>query len=292
MKTPNTSSEAQGAGRGAWFFRNIDGSVYGPADIGELAVWAREGRITPDGEVSIDRVHWRSAPDLPALGMDCVVEVERGRWFGPFHADVVKALREKGDLPPGTRTYVRVGAAGDTPLLADGTAGGALVPQVVEKVVEKEVRVEVPVVKEMRVEVPVEKTVVKEVRVEVPVEKIVEKVVEKIVERRVEVPVVKEVRVEVPVEKTVVKEVRVEVPVERIVEKPVYVAEAKAEPEPRAAAQPSGARRDKGLRSVFGGIFKGADRSDMAALEAAARREIAAAKRGRAPFSLFGRRSP
>ncbi|MDE5755942.1 MAG: hypothetical protein K2I23_02505, partial [Clostridia bacterium] len=78
-------------------------------------------------------------------------------------------------------------------------------PQVVEKIVEKEV--------------PVEKIVEKVVEVPVEVEKIVEVPVE--VEKIVEKEVVKEVPVEKIVEKEVVKEVPVEVPVERIVEKVV-----------------------------------------------------------------------
>ena len=75
-------------------------------------------------------------------------------------------------------------------------------PQVVEKIVEKEVKVEVPV--------EVEKIVEKEVVKEVPVE------VEKIIE--------KEVLVEIPVEKIVEKEVRVEVPVEKVVSATIPVA--------------------------------------------------------------------
>ena len=284
--SPRMPQEQRSAESQSWYFRNVDGAVFGPADIAELSAWAREGRITPDGAVSRDRIHWRSAPELRELGMHYVVEVERGRWYGPFHEQVVSALKTRGDLPPGARIYVLTEGVGTMPLLTDATAAGALAPQVVEKVVEKEVRVEVPVVKEMRVEVPVEKVVVKEVRVEVPVENIVE--------RRVEVPVIKEVRVEVPVEKVVVKEVRVEVPVEkvveRIVEKPVYVSEAPHRQFQDAAA--AAQRRDGRLKNVFGGIFKGADRRDMAALEAAAQREIVAVKRRGAPFSLFGRRKP
>ncbi|MDE6474952.1 MAG: hypothetical protein K2L70_07630, partial [Clostridia bacterium] len=101
------------------------------------------------------------------------------------------------------------------------------VPVEVEKIVEVPVEVEKVVEKEVKVEVPVEveKIVEKEVKVEVPVEveKIVEKEVpvEKIVEVPVEKIVEKEVRVEIPVEKIVEKEVRVEVPVEKVVEKVV-----------------------------------------------------------------------
>ncbi len=81
-------------------------------------------------------------------------------------------------------------------------------PQVVEKIVEKEVPVEkivekvveVPVEVERVVEVPVEKIVEKEVIKEVPVEKVVEKIVEK------EVPVEKIVKVHVPAEPKIKKE--------------------------------------------------------------------------------------
>jgi len=108
---------------------------------------------------------------------------------------------------------------------------------------------------------PVEKVVVKEVIKEVPVE--VEKIVEKIVE--------KEVRVEVPVEKIVEKIVEVEPPPRtQIVEAEVVDAVDVAPPPP-----------------AFGGIFKGADRAKMEALEAAARRELAAAK-SRGGHSGFG----
>ena len=120
-----------------------------------------------------------------------------------------------------------------------------------------------------RVEVPVEKIVEKEVRVEVPVEKIVEKVVEKVVE----------------------KEVRVEVPVEKIVERVIEIA-----PPPSGAteAEPMGAARVAPPEPKFGGIFKGADRARMAALEAAARRELSAAKRGGfgGVNRFFSRRKP
>ena len=94
-----------------------------------------------------------------------------------------------------------------------------------ETVIEKGVPTEGAEVKEVQVEkiveVPVERIV--ERVVEVPVEKIVEVPVEKIVEKVVEVPVEKIVEkpVEVPVEKIVEK--IVEVPVEKIVEKTVEV---------------------------------------------------------------------
>ncbi|MDE5756376.1 MAG: hypothetical protein K2I23_04730 [Clostridia bacterium] len=89
--------------------------------------------------------------------------------------------------------------------LAELSANQNTQPQVVEKVIEKEVPVEKIVEKVVEVPVEVEKIVEKEVVKEVPVE--VEKIVEK--EVKVEVPV----EVEKIVEKEVVKEVKVEVPV-------------------------------------------------------------------------------
>ena len=101
-----------------------------------------------------------------------------------------------------------------------------------------------------------------------PVEKIIE--VEKIVE--------KEVRVEVPVEKIV----------ERVVEKIVEV-----EPPPRTeivvpeVVEPVGkAPPPRAPGSLFGGL----DRDRMAALEAAAQRELARGRKSGFAANLFGRR--
>ena len=118
-------------------------------------------------------------------------------------------------------------------------------------------------------------------------------VVEKIVEKRVEVPVEKIVEkiVEVPLEKIVEKivevEKRVEVPVEKIVEKIVEV-----EKPPRTTVvvpevvEPSG--NEPPRRAGGAGLFGDVSRSGLAALEQAARRELAAAGKNR--FGFFGRR--
>jgi len=214
-----------------WFVKSVDGKVYGPAKLSKLVEWAKDGRIEPTGFVSTDRVDWIEVGAVDALEMKWLVEVSPGDVFGPFHRELVINLFKNGTVPATARAY----RLHEFPIDQD--------PPPVEKVVEKEVRVEVPVEKivekEVRVEVPVEvekivekevpveveKIVEKEVRVEVPVEveKIVEVPVEKIVEKVVEVPVEKivekEVRVEVPVE----VEKIVEVPVEKIVEKVVEV---------------------------------------------------------------------
>ena len=247
-----------------WFVRSADGNVYGPTDKGSLVQWAREGRIDPSGFVSQDRKSWMPAQLLPELEMKWVVEAEPGKFFGPFNRAVVIRLSAAGTIPQGANVYRLHELAPD----ADPEPERIEVP--VEKIVEKVVEVEKIVEKEVRVEVPVEKIVEriveKEVRVEVPVEKIVERIVE--------------------------KEVRVEVPVERIVERVVEV-----EPAPRAAIVEPEVVEAVDVRPpepAFGGIFKGADRARMAALEAAARRELSAAKRGGfgGMNGFFARRKP
>ena len=87
-----------------------------------------------------------------------------------------------------------------------------------------------------------------------------------------------------PVEKIVEK--RVEVPVEKIVEKIVEV-----EPPPRTeivvaeVVEPVAAMPPP---KAPGTLFKDLGRSQLAALEAAARSELANAKRSHMPFNLFG----
>ena len=234
-----------------WYVKTADGNVYGPADVASLVKWAEDGRIDYSVSISKDRVSWSPAHLMHELAMDWLVEVEPGRVLGPYNRRYLIASHREGAFPPETRIYRRHEFAVDV----DPT------PRVMEKVVEKIV--------EKKVEVPVEKIVVKEV----PVEKIVEKIVEK----RVEVPVEKIVVKEVPVEKIVEKIVEVEKVVE--VERPVEAEVVEAEVvEPTDAAPPP--RK--------GGIFGGADRSRLAALEEAARRELAAAGRGH--FGFFGRK--
>jgi len=261
-----------------WFVRTADGRVYGPADLAALVSWAKDGRIEPTGFVSRDRLSWTPAQLMPELEMKWLVETEPGKVFGPFNRALVISLFARKAVPPEAKAY----CLHELPVECDPPP--VEVEKIVEKVVEKEVRVEVPVEK------IVEKIVEKEVRVEVPVEKVVEKIVEKKV--RVEVPVEKivekvvekEVRVEVPVEKIVEK--IVEVPVEKIVEKVVEVV-----PPPRTGIVVSDAPEPVGnvppVRSP-GAIFGNLDRGSLAALEAAAQRELA--KGRRMGMGIFGRK--
>ena len=226
-----------------WYVRSEEGAVYGPATAESLLDWARDGRIDPSGYVSKDRVNWVPPQTLDFLEMEWLVETELGKYFGPFNSELVKRRAADRQIPEGARVY----RAWDLPVDKDPD------PVIVEKIVEKVVEKPVEVIKE----------VIKEVRVEVPVEKIVEKPVEVIKE------VIKEVRVEVPVEKVVVKEVIKEVVKE--VEPPPRAAIVVPEVVEAIDAPPP--------RPKLGGIFKDASPDRLAALEAAARRELSAARK-------------
>lgn len=267
-----------------WYVKAVDGNVYGPASLSSLVTWAKDGRIEPGGMVSKDRKRWTAARQMPELEMKWLVEIEPGKFLGPFNrAVIIKAFAEK-TLSPTAKAYrLHELAIDEDPK-----------PEVVEveKVVEKEVEVEKVVEKivEVPVEKIVEKVVEKEVRVEVPVEKIVEKIVEK--EVRVEVPVEKivekivekEVRVEVPVEKVVEK--IVEVPVEKVVEKVVEKIVRVEVPQVVEAAPVVKPPMERPVEKPIGGVFGNMDRERLAALEAAARRELA---QGRRIPGFFGR---
>ena len=239
-----------------WFVRTADGSVYGPATVETLVEWAKDGRIDPSGFVSRDRLKWDPAQLMPELEMKWLVEAEPGKVFGPFNRALLVSLFANGSVPKSAKAY----RLHELPVDQDPP------PVVVEKIVEKPVEKIV----EKIVEVPVEKIVEKEVRVEVPVEKIVEKIVEKPVEKIVEKIV------EVPVEKIV----------EKVVEKVVEV-----EPPPRKGivvpdvADPVGnVPPAVSPKSIFGNL----DRTRLAALEAAAQREISKGRRFGLAASFFG----
>ena len=236
-----------------WFVRSSDGKVYGPADVSQLAEWAREGRIEPAGYVSQDRKSWFPAQLMSELEMKWIVEPEPGKFYGPFNRAAISRLAARGELPEGVVFYRK-------------HEFNVEVEKVVEKIVEKEVRIEVPVEK------IVEKIVEKEVRIEVPVE--VEKIVEKIVE--------KEVRVEVPVEKIV----------EKIVEKEVIIEVEPPARRPIVGADAAPTISERPPVPQLGGMFKNVDPAKLAALEAAAQRELAAAKnaKGGGFAGLFPRR--
>lgn len=171
-----------------WYLRTQD-ETFGPETEAKLVEWAKMGRIQPGQSVSNDNVVWQKVEDVPFLDMRFSIDIGDGNPRGPFNKTAAEALLSSGRLPPAAKLVevrepfpapepepvpepvcepvpepqpvVEEPAADETPVAEEPVMS----PRVVEKVV----------VKEVRVEVPVEKVVVKEVRVEVPVE--VEKIV-------------------------------------------------------------------------------------------------------------------
>ena len=99
----------------SYYIRGGDGKVFGPVDMPTLVAWARDSRIEPSAAVSQDRESWRPAPHLAELAMEWLVETEPGTFYGPFHKDVVVQLKANGHLPANARLYRLDGAPGETP---------------------------------------------------------------------------------------------------------------------------------------------------------------------------------
>lgn len=149
-----------------WYLRTQD-ETFGPETQDKLIEWSKVGRIQPGHEISDDNITWHRVEDMPFLDMRFSIDIGDGNPRGPFNKVAAESLLSSGRLPPTAKIVeVREPFPADEPESTVETVEVAPVePRVVEKVI----------VKEVRVEVPVEKVVVKEVRVEVPVE--VEKIV-------------------------------------------------------------------------------------------------------------------
>lgn len=117
-----------------WYVKSVDGSVYGPADLHTLVLWAKDGRIQPTSFLSQDRINWMPAQKESALEMKWLVESEPGKVFGPFNREFVIRLYREGMLAPETKYYsLHEFAPDEDPP-----------PKIVEKIVEKVVEVEPP----------------------------------------------------------------------------------------------------------------------------------------------------
>ena len=93
------------ADSGAWYLKMNDGTVYGPADLNRLQAWARGGRVAPSGQISSDLKSWVPASRMPELGMEWLVEVEQGQYYGPFHPDVIRDLIAQKRIPASARRF-------------------------------------------------------------------------------------------------------------------------------------------------------------------------------------------
>ena len=93
------------ADSGAWYLKMNDGTIYGPADLNRLQAWARGGRVAPSGQISSDLKSWVPASQMPELGMEWLVEVEQGQYYGPFHPDVIRDLIAQKRIPASARRF-------------------------------------------------------------------------------------------------------------------------------------------------------------------------------------------
>ena len=89
-----------------WFVRMVaGGAVFGPIRTNGLVLWAAEGRVMPDDEISEDKVHWIPAQELPELCMDTLIAHPNGSFIGPFHRDALQALIREGKIPPDAQPF-------------------------------------------------------------------------------------------------------------------------------------------------------------------------------------------
>lgn len=88
-----------------YYIRGVDGKIFGPVDTATLVDWARDSRIEPAFTVSRDRQNWLPAPRLAELEMNWLVETDPGTFYGPFNRAVVDNLNASGALPAKSRFY-------------------------------------------------------------------------------------------------------------------------------------------------------------------------------------------
>lgn len=88
-----------------YYVRAADETVFGPIGMETLVEWARDSRIDPTSAVSNDQKTWRPAPLIPELEMTWLVETDPGTFYGPFNRAVVDGLFEAGTLTREARLY-------------------------------------------------------------------------------------------------------------------------------------------------------------------------------------------
>lgn len=88
-----------------WYVKIADGREFGPVESAKLVSWARDGRLDSDSRVSSDRQTWKPAPLLPELGMEWIIEMTVGQYYGPMHQDVLSNLQREKAIPPTARIY-------------------------------------------------------------------------------------------------------------------------------------------------------------------------------------------
>lgn len=97
---------SDGQAKGEYYVRGADEKVFGPVPMETLVEWAADSRIDPTSAVSADQVSWKPAPLVPELEMIWLVETDPGVFYGPFNRHVVDGLLESGTITREARLYV------------------------------------------------------------------------------------------------------------------------------------------------------------------------------------------
>jgi len=98
-------SEEKGKVSVEYYVRAADDKVFGPIGMETLIEWARDSRIDPTYAVSSDQKSWVPAPLMPELEMTCLVETDPGTFYGPFNRAVVNGLIDAGTITKAARLY-------------------------------------------------------------------------------------------------------------------------------------------------------------------------------------------
>lgn len=94
------------ANPGCWYVKGEGDEVFGPIDTQTLLAWAKDSRIEPTFAVSRDRTTWIPAPGVKELEMTWLVEPSSGTFYGPFNRAVVDGLLASGTIGREARLYL------------------------------------------------------------------------------------------------------------------------------------------------------------------------------------------
>lgn len=90
----------------SWYVKGEGEAVFGPIDTQTLIDWAKDSRIEPTFSVSHDHENWIPAPRVAELGMVWLVETAPGTFYGPFNRVVVDSLLSAGTIDGEARLYL------------------------------------------------------------------------------------------------------------------------------------------------------------------------------------------
>ncbi len=83
-----------------WYLKKPDNSVYGPVTLSNLGLWAMDGRVAPEDQVSTDQQQWGPAYELSELEMDYTIRLSDGTEYGPIHRIALCDMVGDGSISP------------------------------------------------------------------------------------------------------------------------------------------------------------------------------------------------